>query len=89
MKAEEMELWEQVDQELMSDEEDLEEGKLKKKTLANLRCDELNDLTEALDSRYKQANASEDVLRKKRVASDSPLKRKLSKKVKTTLLKKD
>ena len=72
----------------MSDEEDLEEGFLKRKSLNFLRCDELNDLIKVLDNRCKSSVYSNVFRKTEQAASGSPLGRTLSEKVKKTLLKK-
>ena len=80
-------MWKDVTQEIMSDEEDTEEG-LKVKSLAPSRSKEINNLIEALYQR-KNAHDREKSLappRKIRVVSKSPVKRQL-KNVKLSLLK--
>ena len=87
MKEEESALWFDVTQEMMSDEEDVDDG-LKVKT-SHWRSEELGMLIERLDERHstRQLDNNRQVLRKKRVATESPMKRKPSKKLKTHLLK--
>ena len=80
-------LWKDVTQEIMSDEEDTEEG-LKIKSLASSRSKQINDLSEALDQR-KNAHDHDKGLappRKIRLVSKSALKRQF-KNMKLSLLK--
>ena len=88
MKKEEQKLWEGVTQELMSDEEDIEDGakfKIKSPPWRNL---ELSQLIVELERRKEEEASKEgrQVLRKRRVLSDSPMKRQPTKKVKTCFL---
>ena len=87
MREEEAAHWADVTQEMMSDEEDVNEG-LKVKT-PHWRSDELGALIESLDQRHdrRQMDNNRQVLRKRRVAAESPMKRKPSKKLKPHLLK--
>ena len=87
VREEEATLWADVTQEMMSDEEDIDEG-LRVKT-PHWRSDELGALIESLDERHnrRQVDNNRQVLRKRRVATESPMKRKPSKKLKPHLLK--
>lgn len=87
VKEGEAALWSDVTQEVMSDEEDLDGG-LKIKT-PHWRSKELGALIEKLDERHimRQQDNNRQVLRKRRVATASPMKRKPSKKLKQHLLK--
>ena len=87
MKPSERGLWKDVTQEIMSDEEDTEEG-LKVKFLALSRRKEINNLIEALDQRKNALDQDKGLAPpcKIRVVSESPVKRQL-KNVKLSLLK--
>ena len=80
-------LWKDVTQEIISDEEDTEEG-LKVKSLALSRSKEINNLIEALDQSKKAHDWDKGLAppHKIRVVSKSPVKRQL-KNVKLSLLK--
>lgn len=77
----EKEFWENVDQEMMSDEEDIPEG-LKLKSLKSIRVPRLNDLIKSLDERKRSSDREKGVIpvRKQRIVSESPIKRKIKKK---------
>ena len=79
-------LWADVTQQLMSDEEDLNDG-LQVKT-PYWRSDQLSERIEKLDEGHlsKKAYQCHQVLRKKRAATESPMKRKPSKKIEGHLL---
>ena len=86
MKPTERDLWGDVTQEVISDEEDTQE-RLKVKSLASSGNKEVNNLIEALDQ--KENGYDRDGLapsRKIRVVNKSPVKRHL-KSVKLNLLK--
>ena len=76
MKPNERGLWKDVIQEIMSDEEDTEEG-LKVKSLASSRSEEINNLIEALDQRKNARDRDKGLApsRKIRVVSKLPVKR--------------
>jgi len=77
----EKDFWENVDQEMMSDEEDIPEG-LKVKSLKSVRVPRLNDLIKRLDERKQSSDRKKGVIpvRKRRIVSESPIKRKIKKK---------
>ena len=83
----EIDMWKDVTQELMSDEED--NGDALKVKSPHWRCLELNRLIEKLDQRHQRRMTEEarQVLRKKRIPTESPMKRKPSKKLKKTLVR--
>jgi len=78
----EKDFWENVDQEMMSDEEDIPEG-LKVKSLKSVRVPRLNDLIKRLDERKQSSDRKKGVIpvRKRRIVSESPIKRKIKKKI--------
>jgi len=86
LKTHEREVWRDVNQELMSDEEDHEDG-LKVKTPI-WRDRQVSDLVKILDERLKisMVEQGKNVRKKRRVIAISPMKRKPSKKVKTHLI---
>ena len=79
-------LWQGVTQELMSDEED--QGNTLKVKSPGWRCAELDELIEELDKRSedKASDESKQVLKKRRVVAESPMKRRPSKKLKASLI---
>lgn len=83
----EADLWKDVTQELMSDEED--NGDALKVKSPQWRCVELSNLIAELDDRHKRRMTDEakQVLRKRRLPAESPMKRKPSKKLKETLVR--
>lgn len=76
MKLNERGLWKDVIQEIMSDEEDTEEG-LKVKSLVSSRSEEINNLIEALDQRKNARDRDKGLApsRKISVVSKFPVKR--------------
>ena len=86
---EEMALWSNVTQEVMSDEEDLGDS-LKIKT-PQWRSEEVTRLIRILDERTNAQKIADgkQTLKKTRVLSDSPMKRRPSKKLKTDLIRDD
>ena len=76
MKPNERGLWKDVIQEIMSDEEDTEEG-LKVKSLASSRSEEINNLIEAHNQRKNARDRDKGLApsRKIRVVSKFPVKR--------------
>jgi len=89
LKTHEREVWRDVNQELMSDEEDHEDG-LKVKT-PMWRGRQVSDLVKILDDRLKNSMAEQgkSVTKKRRVIAISPMKRKPSKKVKKHLIEQE
>ena len=87
MKPTERDLWDDVTQEVMSNEEDTQE-RLKVKSLAPSPSKEVNNLVEALDQRKNGHDRDNGLApsRKIRLVNKSPVKRHL-KSVKLSLLK--
>ena len=83
----EADLWKDVTQELMSDEED--NGDALKVKSPHWRCVELSDLIEKLGERHQRRMTEEarQVVRKRRFPAESPMKRKPSKKLKERLVR--
>ena len=86
---EEMALWSDVTQELMSDEED--NGDILKVKTPHWRCGELNQLIKSLDqrSKSKMEASGRQILKKGRVVAESPMKRLPSKRLKQELIRHD
>ena len=82
-----MTLWQDVSQELMSDEED--EGDSLKIKSPYWRCQQLDDLIATLDKRIAAKNGedSRQTLRKRRIVAESAMKRKPSGKLKGKFLR--
>lgn len=83
----ELEQWKLVTPELMSDEEDGDDGKIKVKSPKLQRAPWLNDLIIKLDERFNSTLASSTAPRKERVIGMSPMKRLLSNRVKDVCLR--